>query len=62
MQGRNYWRVEDLFAQAKADAKRENLRDAVLDKAYTWSEEGGKILIRRGADTVFAEAGSDIAT
>jgi len=58
VQGRSYWRIEDLFAQAKADSKKDALKDAVLDKAYTWSEDGGKVSIRRGADTIFSEAGS----
>lgn len=62
MQGRRYWRVEDLFAQAQADAKSPKYRDAVLDPAYTWREEKGKLAIYRGDKPVFAEPGSDLIT
>lgn len=57
MQGKAYWRVEDLWAQVQADARSEKYRDAVLDRAYTWAEEGGKIVIRRGGLVPFHEPG-----
>ncbi len=57
MQGRNYWTVQDLFAQAKADARSERYREAVLDRAYAWSEEDGKVVIRRGVEVIFFEPG-----
>ena len=62
MQGRRYWRVEDLFAQAKLDVKSDEHRGAVLAPDYTWREQGGKIGIFRGDKPVFAEPGSDLAT
>lgn len=62
MQGKRYWRIEDLFAQASRDARSSDHQAAVLDPAYTWQEESGKIVIRRGPQAVFAEAGSEVAT
>lgn len=56
-QGRKYWRIEDLYGQAKRDARSEQYRDAVLDRAYAWRDEDGKIVIRRGGDAVFFEPG-----
>lgn len=62
MQGRRYWRIEDLSAQARADARSDEHRDAVIDPAYTWREESGKLAIYRGDKPIFAEPGSDLQT
>lgn len=62
MQGRRYWRVEDLFAQAQGDSMSPKHREAVIDPAYTWREEDGKVAIYRGDKPIFAEPGSDLVT
>ncbi len=57
MQDRRYWRIEDLYGQAARDSKSSQLREAVLDPAYTLVEEDGKVVIRRGGDAIFYEPG-----
>lgn len=61
MQGRDYWRIEDLFAQVKADVKAsERARQTLLDPIYTVETVDGKVEIRKaeGGRPVFVEAGS----
>ncbi len=57
MQGRNYWRIEDLFAQAKRDLKSEVHRKAVLDEAFILEEHQGKTVIKKLGEVIFFEPG-----
>lgn len=65
MQGRNYWLVEKLLAQAREDLDVPELERALQAPTYWWDEdEHGKAVIWRSVkgqeEAVFAEAGSDI--
>jgi hypothetical protein len=64
VQGRRYWRIEDLVRQAKQDMVR-NQRDRskLSEPAFDQTRVDGKIVILgRGGQVVFVEAGSDLRT
>lgn len=63
VQGKLYWRIEDLVRQAKIDMVRsEKDRLALSDPAYEKSEVDGKVVIFRNGDPFFVEAGSELKT
>lgn len=63
VQGTKYWRVEDLVRQSKLDMVRSARDRAALSAPiYDHDEIDGKIVILKGDDVVFVEAGSDIKT
>jgi hypothetical protein len=63
VQGRRYWRIEDLVRQAKTDMVRSDRdRAALSDPVYEQAVHEGKIVIFRHGEPVFVEAGSDLET
>lgn len=67
LQGRRYWTIETLLAQARKDLAVPKMRRALSVPDYWWEEdEHGKAIIWRaisgGKEAVFAEAGSDVRT
>lgn len=68
MQGRKYFRIEDLWSHARKDLKAGNPKDrAALSEAIYWTttDEHGKLLLKgvtpKGGEFVaFVEPGSDI--
>ncbi len=64
VQGKRYWRIEDLVRQAKTDmVKSARHREALSDPSYNQTTVDGKIVVfSRGGQPVFVEAGSDLKT
>ncbi len=63
VQGRLYWRIEDLVRQAKVDMVRdERARAALSDEAYEQEVVDGKVVVFRHRKPFFVEAGSDLKT
>lgn len=60
LQGRRYWRIEDLLAQAKRDLVRSQRdREALSHPAYEERDLNGKVVILKGRLPIFFEAGLD---
>jgi len=58
MNGQDYWRIEDLLAQARRDQKgHPELREG---KAYSWDSKRGKIVVTHYQVPVFWEPGTDL--
>lgn len=60
MQGRDYWRIEELIAQARRDEKKKGYEHLKFD-AFSWSRTPGsnKIVVWHYRQPIFREPGTE---